>query len=650
MDHSQYRAAVAQLNDWAHAYYVRDAPKVSDETYDRLYRAVKAYEAAHPDRCAPDSPTQRVGGTLLEGFEKADHLQPMWSLEDLFDRNELHTWIARIERSAGQQAYLCEPKFDGASLSLVYEKGRLVRAVTRGDGTTGENVTSNARTIASIPLTIAHEATLEIRGEVGIYKNEFEAINREREAAGEAAFANPRNAAAGSLRQLDPAITARRKLVFLPWGVGQNSLGAATALDQMNRIYDLGFKEPPMHRLCEGSGAIEALYDQMAAARHEMAMLLDGMVIKINDLSVRNQLGYTVKAPRWAAAYKFPAIEKETRLLEVTQQVGRTGVVTPVGRVEPVAIEGVTVERVTLHNYDEIARKDIRIGDRVSLIRSGDVIPKVVRVLTEHRQADAQPIARPGHCPECGSELLDEGALIKCQNLSCPARAVNAIIHFASKGCLNIDGLGREIVKLLYESDRIRSVIDLYHLRPESFEGLEGFKTRKVNNLLEAIAATRGAPCWRFINALGIEHIGEVAAKKLCEAFGTEFDLADEEAVSALEGFGPQMSASFGEFVRVNAARIRTLKALIEPVAPAPSGASGDSFFKDKSVVLTGTMTLPRDTIKARLESAGAKVTGSVSKKTDLLIYGQEAGSKLEKARALGVETLPADEALKRLP
>jgi DNA ligase (NAD+) len=650
MDQNAYLQAVKRLNGWAHAYYVLDAPAVSDEIYDRLYREIRAYEAAHPEAIAVDSPTRRVGDALLEGFEKGDHLQPMWSLEDLFSQEELLAWMGRIEKAAGKQHYLCEPKFDGASLSLVYEEGQLIRALTRGNGTTGENVTSNARTIASIPLTIDHQPLLEIRGEVVIYKEELENINREREEAGEAPFANPRNAAAGSLRQLDPAITARRRLVFLPWGVGQNSLQEHTASKQMARIYALGFKKPPMRQHCTDAAQIKAAYDQMAAKRHEVAMLLDGMVIKVDDLSVRDRLGYTVKAPRWAAAYKFPAIEKETRLIAISRQVGRTGVITPVGQVAPTQIEGVTVERVTLHNYDEIARKDIRIGDRVSLIRSGDVIPKVVRVLTQHRPADARPIARPTHCPECGSELLDEGALIKCQNLSCPARAVNAIIHFASKGCMNIDGLGREIVKLLYESGRIKSVTDLYHLTLESFEGLEGFKTRKINNLLNAIAATKGAPCWRFINALGMEHIGEVAAKKLCEVFGTDFDSAAEADVAALEGFGPQMSASVAEFVRVNGDRVVQLKALINPRAPQQTQERFDSPFSGKSVVLTGTMDLPRDAVKARLEAAGAKVTGSVSKKTDWVIYGEDAGSKLQKAHALGVPTLQADEALKQLP
>ena len=644
-----YLAAVARLKRWAHAYYVLDNPEVPDADYDALYREVAAYEAKHPDQALNDSPTKRVGGVVLEGFDKADHLERMWSLEDLFDRDELRDWMGRVEKNAGAQTYACEPKFDGASLSLVYEGGHLIRAVTRGDGVTGENITSNARTISTIPLSIDHQELIEIRGEVVIYKSEFEKINRERLANGEAVFANPRNAAAGSLRQLDPAVTAKRGLIFLPWGVGQNTLGAVSGHEMMSLVYDLGFKPPPMRHLCQDAEAIEAAYQEMLAARHEIPMLLDGMVIKVDSLSARNRLGYTVKAPRWAAAYKFPAVEKKTRLLSVTQQVGRTGVVTPVGNVAPVAIEGVTVERVTLHNYDEIARLDVRIGDTIAIIRSGDVIPKVVQVLKTFRPENTLPIVRPGVCPACGSELLDEGTLIKCQNLDCPARVINSLIHFASKGCLNIDGLGREIIRLLYTAGRIKKVEDLYALNADSFEGLEGFKDKKITNLLGAIAATKGAPCWRFVNALGIEHIGEVAAKKLCAAFGNDFDKADEAQVNDLEGFGPEMTASLLEFVRVNGERIETLKTLIEPVAPQKQPVIEGSVFAGKTVVITGTLPLPRDEIKARLEALGAKVSGSVSKKTDFVLAGEEAGSKLDKALELGVTVLGGDAALEAL-
>ncbi|MGE4295166.1 MAG: NAD-dependent DNA ligase LigA [Campylobacterales bacterium] len=644
-----YQAAVARLNRWAHAYYVLDAPEVPDADYDALYREARAYENAHPDQILSDSPTQRVGGVVLEGFEKADHLERMWSLEDLFDRDELLNWLGRVEKNAGSQTYACEPKFDGASLSLVYENGRLIRAVTRGDGTTGENITSNARTLPTIPLTIAHKGLIEIRGEVVIYKSDFEKINAERLENGEALFANPRNAAAGSLRQLDPAITAKRGLIFLPWGVGKHDLKIPSAHELMGFIYDLGFKAPPMRHLCKNAEEIEAAYQIMREKRHEIPMLLDGMVIKVDSLSARDRLGFTVKAPRWAAAYKFPAVEKMTRLLSVDQQVGRTGVVTPVGNVEAVEIEGVTVERVTLHNYDEIARLDVRIGDTITLIRSGDVIPKVVQVLKPFRPENAAAIERPSVCPACGSELLDEGTLIKCQNLDCPSRVVNSLIHFASKGCLNIDGLGREIIRLLYDTGRIKTVEDLYALTPASFEGLEGFKDKKIANLLGAIAATKGAPCWRLINALGIEHIGEVAAKKLCAAFGNDFDSAGEEAINALDGFGPEMTASLLEFIRVNGERITALKRLVQPVAPEKQAVIEGSIFAGKTAVITGTLPLPRDEIKARLEAMGAKVSGSVSKKTDFVIAGEEAGSKLDKALELGVRVLYAPEALEAL-
>jgi len=639
----EYAKNVALLNEYAHHYYVLDDPIASDEEYDRLYHAVLAYEESHPDEVRADSPTQRVGGTPLEGFEKAAHLSRMWSLEDIFDAEGLQKWLERVAKLADNVTFYCEPKFDGASLNLIYEGGRLVQAITRGDGSVGEDVTHNVKTIRSVPLAIKYDGRIEIRGEVVIFKEEFDAINREREAAGEALFANPRNAAAGSLRQLDPKITAARNLVFMPYGIGENSLDIPLLSLRMEHIYALGFRKPPLHRVCAGYGEIETIYEEMKVSRDAFAMMLDGMVIKVDQIEAQEDMGYTVKNPRWSVAYKFPAVEKMTRVRDIILQVGRTGVVTPVAVVEPVDIEGVVVERATLHNFDEIARKDIHLNDHVIILRSGDVIPKIIKVIPERRDGTEKAVARPTHCPVCGSELLDEGALIKCQNLSCEARVVNAIIYFASKQCLNIDGLGEKIVEALFRAGLIKGVIDLYRLRLDDLLGLEGFKEKKSLNLLDAIEKSKGTACWRFINGLGIEHIGEVASKQLCNTFGLDFADATEEALLAIDGFGGEMAASVLEFVRVNREQIDALRGVVQPTAPEQRAEAAANPFKGKTVVLTGTMSRPRPEIKNELEALGAKVVGSVSKKTDYVIYGEDAGSKYDKAVSLGVETLTED-------
>jgi len=638
-----YKNAVEQLKKYSYHYYVLDDPITTDEEYDILYHKVVAYEHAHPEEIITDSPTQRVGDVVQDKFDKARHLSRMWSLEDLFNREELETWINRITKDYPNAAFTCEPKFDGASLNLIYRNGILAQAITRGDGVEGEDVTQNVKTIQSIPLSIGYTDEIEIRGEVVIFKEDFENINEERLRNGESLFANPRNAAAGSLRQLDTRITASRKLVFMPYGIGANSLELKNLSERMEWIYDLGFKRPAMRHLCGSADEIETFYQEMLGVRESFEMLLDGMVIKVDAIALQDELGYTVKNPRWASAYKFPAIEKLTTLREVIMQVGRSGVVTPVAIVEPVDIEGVTVERSTLHNFDEIERKDIRIGDKVIILRSGDVIPKIVKVIASERDGSERLIPRPDRCPVCGSELLDEGALIKCQNLDCEARVVNSIIYFASKQCLNIDGLGEKIVEALHKAGLVNEVIDLFTLSMEQLLSLEGFKEKKSRNLLDAIAAAKGCECWRFINALGIEHIGEVASKTLCASFGTAFDTASHEEIIALEGFGGEMVESVLEFVRVNGVKIDALREVLSPVAPVKKVAQ-ENPFKGKSVVITGTMSVPRDHIKALLEELGAKIVSSVSKKTDYVVFGEDAGSKYDKAIELGVTLLTESE------
>ncbi|WP_456451603.1 NAD-dependent DNA ligase LigA, partial [Hydrogenimonas sp.] len=480
------------------------------------------------------------------------------------------------------------------------------------------------------------------RGEVLMTKKEFERINAERAEKGEPLFANPRNAAAGSLRQLDPAITAKRNLLFQPWGVGVHNLPYEYLSEIMAYVYDLGFRKPPIRRVCKSAEEIEAIYDELKRMRESLEVMLDGMVVKVDRIAAQEALGYTVKAPRWMVAYKFPAVEKQTRIKDVVFQVGRTGVITPVAVLEPVEVEGVIVERATLNNFDYIEKMDVRIGDMVTLIRSGDVIPKIIKVLTQYRTGKEKKIERPTRCPVCGSELLDEGKLIKCQNINCPARVVNAIIYFASKQCMAIDGLGEKIVEQLYEAGLVKELEDIYHLTKEDLLKLEGFKEKKAQNLLDAIERSKGAECWRFVNGLGIEHIGEVASKKICETFGLNFVDASKEELLAIEGFGEEMAESFLEFMRVNREKVERLMAIIKP-RPPEKEAIAPSPFTGKTVVLTGSMRKSRGEIKAMLEHLGAKVSSSVSKKTDFVIYGEDPGSKYEKAKQLGVELMPEE-------
>jgi DNA ligase (NAD+) len=643
MQKCEYLELVELLNRYAHHYYVLDNPLVSDEEYDKLYHSIVEYEKDNPNEIVLDSPTQRVGGVVIDEFEKGTHLSRMWSQEDIFDDDGLVEWCQRVYKSFASVEFYCEPKFDGASLNLIYDKGELVKAITRGDGSIGEDVTHNAKTIKSIPLRIPYDKLIEIRGEVVIKKSDFDTINDLRSKNGENLFANPRNAAAGSLRQLDSTITASRKLIFQPWGVGQNSLSHESSYKMMEYIYSLGFIAPPYRKYCKNIDDIREIYDTLIAKRDDIEMMLDGMVIKVDSLKIQKSLGYTVKTPRWSVAYKFPALEKQTKINDIILQVGRTGVVTPVAIVEPVDIDGAIVERATLHNFDEISRKDIKINDTVLIIRSGDVIPKIVKVLDHFRDSTQIDIPRVTHCPQCDSHLLDEGAIIKCQNLSCPARVINSIKHFVSKKAMNIDGLGEKIVIQLYEAELIKSVEDIYSLDMDKLLALEGFKEKKAQNLISSIEDSKGVELYRFINALGIEHIGEVASKRIAELFGLEFVSISKEALLDVDGFGSEMVESYMEFVEVNGEKIARLLEIISPQVTQKIQKS-DTILTDKTIVITGTLSRPRDEIKKELENIGAKVTNSISKKTDFLLAGESAGSKLEKAEKLGINILSEDE------
>ncbi len=643
MTQKLYLEKTELLKKWAYAYYVDDNPIATDEEYDKLYHEVLDHETVHPDEITEDSPTKRVGGVVRDEFTKAKHIKRMWSMEDVFTTQEVQEWLDRTVKNVGVTPYFCEPKFDGASMNLLYENGKLVRAITRGDGVIGEEVTDNVRTIRSVPLTIDYQGQIEIRGEVVIRKDDFEIINKERLADGENPFANPRNAAAGSLRQLDSSVTAKRRLVFYPWGLGEDSLEQSKLSEKMDFIYNLGFLKPPYTKACETIEEIEEFYHFLISKRDEIPMMMDGMVIKVDDTTKQEQLGYTVKVPKWMCAYKFPAVEKVTKVNAITIQVGRTGVLTPVAEVEPVDLDGAIIARATLHNYDEIERKGLKVGDSVIIIRSGDVIPKITKVLDDRRNGSEIEIERPTTCPTCKSEVLDEGTLIKCQNMDCPDRVVNSIIHFAKKGSMNIDGLGSRIVEILVKEGKIEDILGLYSLKFEDMEGLEGFKEKRINKLLDAIADTKGTPLAKVISAMGIEHIGAVASKAIALEFGLGLVDVTQEQLEAIDGIGGEMAASFVEFMRVNREFVLKLFEKIEPTVEEKIEAK-ENPFKDKTVVLTGSMSVGRAVVKEMMENLGAKVSGSVSKKTDFLIYGEDAGSKYDKAVKLGVETLTEDE------
>jgi len=649
MNNKEYIKAVKTLNLYAHHYYVLDDPITTDEVYDNLYHEVVEYEALHVDELLQNSPTQRVGDSVADGFTKAKHLSRMWSLEDIFDVAGLEKWLTKTYKLDSNISFYCEPKFDGASLNLIYENGELIQGITRGDGEIGELITQNVKTIRSIPLHVEHKELLEIRGEVVIFKDEFEKINQARMKAGEQVFANPRNAAAGSLRQLDSSITASRNLVFLPYGVGVNSLEHKLLSEKMEYIYSLGFRKPPQRATCRDAKEIQTIYDVMNKDRDSYSMMLDGMVIKVDEIASQIDMGYTVKVPRFAVAYKFPAVEKITTVKDIILQVGRTGAVTPVAIVEPTDIDGVVVERATLHNFDEIDRKDIRLGDKVIILRSGDVIPKIIKVLTHERNGSEVKYERPTLCPTCREELLDEGVLLKCQNLTCESRVVNSIYYFASKPCLNIDGLGTKIVEALFTSGLVKSVIDLFDLTLEKLLTLDGFKAKKAQNILDSLQNAKECEYWRFINSLGIEHVGEVASKTLADSFGSNFINATKEEIIACDGIGEEMAESVLEFVRVNRETILELQNILQPKEPEQKEEAKENPFKAKTVVLTGTMSESRGVIKEMLESLGAKVSGSVSKKTDFLIYGEDAGSKYDKAISLHVECLTEEEMRERI-
>ncbi|MDY5519563.1 NAD-dependent DNA ligase LigA [Campylobacter lanienae] len=640
MNHKEYLEAVETLNRWAKAYYTDDNPIASDDEYDALYHKVVEFESQNPNLKAIFSPTNRVGGEILEQFEKIAHKARMWSMEDIFSDDELLAWIERGDKRL--QRFFVEPKFDGASLNLTYENGVLKSAATRGDGDIGEDVTNNAKVISSIPFKIPYDGLIEIRGEVVIAKSDFEEINAKRQKDGLSLLANPRNAAAGSLRQLDSSITKSRRLKFYPWGVGANELKFSTHSDMMEFVRSLGFLRDDFVRVCNSIDEIKQAFKDLLAIRDEKPIMMDGMVVRVDDLAKCDELGFTVKFPKFMVAYKFPATQKTAKLIGVALQVGRTGVITPVGLLDGVEIDGAFVKNVTLHNFDEIERLGLMKGDFVCVIRSGDVIPKIIEVYKDRRDGTQTKIERPNSCPKCGSELLDEGVFIKCQNLSCEARVVSSIIYFASKKCMNIDGLGDAIIELLYKNSKISNITDIYRLDKSSFDGLEGFKDKKIENILNAINMSKTPPLHRFITSLGIEHIGEVAAKKIATTYMDNWLNLNQDELLSLDGFGEAMALSYLEFMRVNRSKIMELMEFVKP--KYEDIKLTQNIFSSKTIVITGTLSRPRDEIKKELESFGAKVSNSISSKSDYLLSGESSGSKYDKALSLGVKIIDEKE------
>ena len=643
MTKTDYQKYSKTLNAWANAYYVEDNPLATDEEYDKLYHQILDYEAQNPYDILEDSISKRVGGIVREEFTKGTHIKRMWSMEDVFTSDEVQNWLDRTHKNVGVVKYFCEPKFDGASMNLRYENGVLVSAITRGDGLVGENVTDNVRTMHSVPLSIAYTERIEIRGEVVIRKDDFESMNKEREKEGLYLFSNPRNSASGSLRQLDSSITAKRRLVFYPWGLGDNALEEETLSAKMAFIYDLGFLSPPYRQACENIEEIEIFYQKLISKREEIPMIMDGMVIKVDEVSKQENLGYTGKFPKWMCAYKFPAVEKVTKVNAVTIQVGRTGVLTPVAELEPVEIDGAMIARATLHNFEEIERKGLMIGDSVILIRSGDVIPKITKVLSERRNGSESKIQRPTLCPTCQSEVLDQGTQIKCKNSDCPDRVINSITRFASKSRMNIDGLGNKIVEMLVKEDKIKDTLGLYSLKFEDLEGLEGFKEKRINKLLSAIESSKGIALNRLLSAMGIEHIGDTASQVLAVEFGVDIIDVSKDTLLEIDGIGEEMASSLSDFMKINREFVLKFFEVIQPKVEEKIIAK-ENPFKDKTIVLTGTLSQGRSEVKKILEDLGAKVGSSISKKTDFLIYGEKAGSKLTKAKSLGVKTLDEKE------
>ncbi|MBA5256193.1 NAD-dependent DNA ligase LigA [Enterococcus hirae] len=641
----------SRLNRWSREYYVEDKPTVEDYVYDQEYAELVAIEEQYPDLITSDSPTQRVGGKVLSGFEKVTHDIPLYSLNDVFSKDELFAFDQRVQKAIGRPVdYCCELKIDGLSVSLRYENGEFVRGATRGDGTVGENITENLKTVRSVPLKLKDAISIEVRGECFMPKKSFVQLNQAREAEGKDIFANPRNAAAGSLRQLDSKITAKRNLdTFLYTVADFGPMKATTQYDALEELEQIGFHTNHEKRLCHSIDEVWSFIEEYHEKRMDLTYEIDGIVIKVNDFSLQDQLGFTVKAPRWATAYKFPPEEVETKIEEIEWTVGRTGVVTPTAIMTPIRVAGTTVSRASLHNGDYIKLKDIRLNDIVRIYKAGDIIPEVAQVVLDQRPADSEPYVLPTHCPICHSELvhLDEEVALRCINPKCPAQIKEGLNHFVSRNAMNIDGLGPRVLAQMYDKQLVTDVADLYKLTEEELLTLDKIKEKSANNILTAIHDSKDNSVERLIFGLGIRHVGSKAAKILAEHFGDLETLSksDFESIIVLDTIGDTIADSVvtyfsNEEVHDLMSELKQAGVNFEYKGIRSSQIETiDSPFKEKTVVLTGKLTrFTREEAKETIENLGGKVTGSVSKKTDIVVAGEDAGSKLTKAQELGID------------
>ncbi|HEM3620425.1 TPA: NAD-dependent DNA ligase LigA [Streptococcus suis] len=634
---------VSLLNQYAKEYYQLDRPSVSDAEYDQLYRELVELETAHPALILPDSPTHRVGGKVLDGFEKYSHVYPLFSLQDAFSRAELETFDQRVRKEFPQASYICELKIDGLSISLTYEAGKLVVGATRGDGSIGENITENLKRVADIPLTLPEAIDITVRGECYMPKASFARVNKQREEAGEAEFANPRNAAAGTLRQLDTAVVAQRGLATFLYQEASPS-DAVSQSEVLHKLDTLGFTTNHDYHLANTIDDVWEFIEKMAERRDDLPYEIDGIVIKVNDLSAQEELGFTVKAPRWAVAYKFPAEEKEAEILSVDWTVGRTGVVTPTANLSPVQLAGTTVSRATLHNVDYIAEKDIRIGDTVIVYKAGDIIPAVLKVVDKYRTIQ-KPMPIPTICPSCAGILqhYEDEVALRCINPLCPSQLMSKLEHFASRDAMNIAGLGTSIVEKLFLSQLVHDVADIYKLTVTDLLTVDGFKEKSAEKIYQAIQSSKTNSAERLLFGLGIRHVGSKASKILLEKFGDLESLAkaDQDTIASLEGLGQVIAKSITTYFTSQGAQqlLDELKEVGVNLAYLGQVADENAALSGMTVVLTGKLErMKRNEAKAKLESLGANVAGSVSKKTNLVVAGTDAGSKLAKAQELGIE------------
>ncbi|MFD1334752.1 NAD-dependent DNA ligase LigA [Oceanobacillus iheyensis] len=638
------------LNQYGYEYYVLDNPTVPDAEYDQKLRELQQLEQDFPDLVMENSPTQRVGGAPLASFQKVTHNVPMLSLGNAFNEQDLRDFARRASNGTDQPiSFVCELKIDGLAISLTYENGKFVRGATRGDGTIGEDITSNLKTIRSIPLSIKEQGTLEVRGEAYMPHKSFLALNELREKNEEEPFANPRNAAAGSLRQLDPKIAAKRNLDIFLYGVGEWENSDLTShSEHLTRLKELGFKTNKEWKKCNTIDEVIEYVNYWTEHRNDLSYEIDGIVIKVDSLDQQEELGFTAKSPRWAIAYKFPAEEAMTTLRDIELSIGRTGVVTPTAILDPVRVAGTTVQRASLHNEDLIREQDIRIGDKVVIKKAGDIIPKVVRSVVEQRNGDEQEFHMPDECPACGNELvrLEEEVALRCINPNCPAQLMEGLIHFVSRNAMNIDGLGEKVIIQLFQENLVETMADLYRLDKEELLQLERMGEKSVTNLLEAIEKSKENSLERLLFGLGIRFIGSKAAKTLAMEFETMENLqkATYEDVLAIDEIGDKMADSIVQYfaeekVTELLSNLRELGVQMEYKGPRKSEQATDSVLSGKTVVLTGKMEkFSRKEAKEIIESLGGTVTGSVSKKTDIVIAGEDAGSKLDKAEKLGID------------